>query len=131
MRSSAPPVPTRPTGLGADPSLFESAFDRLTDVVDQIAPGARGEIVHQYLMRNGYFDDPERAAALFQGVPEIDSYLDQINVSKASQTTNQGLTGSQVAAATIGFGLGLGVAYLVSSATSSAPSNRQRRLEGR
>jgi hypothetical protein len=129
------PVPTsdfrsRPTGLGAqpsrDPSIFESALDRLAETLDQVAPGARGELTHEFMMRNGYFDDPGRADALYQSAPEVDAYLDQLRLSKATDDANRGLTGEQVVAASVGFGLGLGVAYLVSSATSSP----QRRLKG-
>lgn len=125
-----PAVPTRTTGLSARPSLFESALDPLADALDQLAPGARGELVHQFMMRNGYFDNPDRAASLYQTVPEIDAYLDNLKISRATQNGNRGLTAEQVVAAAMGFGLGLGVAYLVSSAASSGAS-RQRQLDRR
>jgi len=128
-------VPTRHTGLGrnglgAQPSVFESALDRLAETLDQVAPGVRGELVHQFMMRNGFFENPERASALYGSVPEIDAYLDELKISKATADTNQGLTGEQVVATAIGFGLGLGVAYLVGIGTGPSTSSR-RQLEGR
>lgn len=128
-------VPTRHTGLaksglGAQPSIFESALDRLAATLDQVAPGARGELVHQFMLRNGYFDNPDRAAALYGSIPEIDAYLDELKISTVTADTNRGLTGEQVVATAIGFGLGLGVAYLVGIGTGPSTSSR-RQLEGR
>jgi len=128
-------VPTRHTGLGkgglgAQPSIFESALDRLAETLDQVAPSARGELIHQFMLRNGFFDDPERASMLYGSIPEIDAYLDQLRISRVTADTNRGLNGEQVMATTIGFGLGLGVAYLVGIGTGPSTS-QQRRLEER
>jgi len=116
-----------PTGLGAQSSIFESALDRLAETLDQVAPGARGELTHEFMMRNGYFDDPERADALYHSASEVDAYLDRLRLSRATEDVNRGLTGEQVVAAGIGFGLGLGVAYLVSAATSPSRGRRPKR----
>jgi len=104
------PSQTRPRSR---PSVFESALDRLAQVLDSVAPGARGELVHEFMMRNGYFDDPARADRLYQSTREVDAYLDELRLSRATEKPNRGLTGEQVVAVTIGFGLGLGVAYAV------------------
>lgn len=129
-------VPSRPTGLGrktynTPPSVFEGAFDSLIETLDQVAPDVRGQIVHQFMLRNDYFDNPAQARALYKTVPEIDTYLDQVNISNAMDSEpNRGLTGEQVLATAIGFGLGFGVAYL--TGLSSAPSGYSSpKLEGR
>jgi hypothetical protein len=97
--------------------MFEGAFDRLLQGVDNLAPGARGELAHRYMMRQGYLDNAQRADALYQQVPEIDSYLDQLNVSKVASSTPRGLTQGQIGAAAAGFAGGLLVAGLISAAT--------------
>jgi len=80
------------------------------------------------MMRNRYFDDPGRADALYQSAPEVDAYLDQLRLSKATEDANRGLTGEQVVAAAVGFGVGLGVAYLTAPSSKGAPAQR---LKGR
>jgi len=112
---------TAPSQTRPRPSVFESALDRLTEVLDRVAPGARGELVHEFMMRNGYFEDPARADRLYQSTAEVDAYLDELRLTRATETQPRGLTGEQVVAVGIGFGLGLGVAY-AAGATSGPPS---------
>ena len=116
MNRNAPTVPTtRHVGLG-QASVFEEAFDNFARVVDQYVPGARGEIAHEYLLRNGYFSDPERADRIYNQNPAVDEYLDHIQVSQSTGAGgSRGLTGAQVTAAAIGFGLGLATAYFTSN----------------
>lgn len=118
MNRNLPAFPR--SGLAQSPSAFEGAFDNIMEAVDEFAPGVRGRLIHEYLMRQEYFEDPAAAQDIYQRRPAVDQYLDNITISRASEGGEaSGLTGAQIAAATMGFGFGLATAYFVSSLASA------------
>lgn len=55
-----------------------------TEILDQYGSGARGRLVHEYLLRMDFFDDEEEARRIYEESDSVDDYLDKIDLTKAA-----------------------------------------------